>query len=107
MSDAKRNDNLRQYLPGALPQPHRCELSAGVCELPEKHIDQILGAIADFSDFDPPDDGHGKNDFGRFQLKGYAVVWLFVVEAMEGLPTAAEAARTLHVMLADEFDLLS
>lgn len=107
MTEAQRNDNLRQYLPGCLPRPHRCEISQGMCHLPEQDIDEILYAVADFSDFDPTESIADRHDFGRFQVKGYAVVWRFLYFDENWQLIKSNGTRLLQVMLAEEFDLLS
>jgi len=105
MSISARNDFLRSSLPANLPQPHRLNLSDGICSIPEDRLDSVLEAVGDFNDFEHGDDPYCKNDFGRLQVGEYHVVWWFSYFDKEWKGHQVDGNRILHIQLAEEFEL--
>jgi len=98
------NDGLRRTFARG-----KVVMTAGVAELPEQTLSQILERVRHFDEFTTDNDPYGEHDFGSFDVAG--VTYFFKVDYyspdMEGGsedPADPEkTTRVLTIMRADEY----
>ncbi|MDB5528119.1 MAG: hypothetical protein JWR51_1222 [Devosia sp.] len=84
-------------------------LTPGVANLTDGQRDQILTAVADFSDFSERNDPYGEHDCAIVDIDGLQVLWkidYYDLSRLAHSPNPADpdvTCRVLTIMLADEY----
>ena len=109
-SRAKRIADLNDKFRKNLVTGGRTYMTAGVNTKGAEFVSKALASVIAFDDFNADNDPHGEHDFGSFELEGEKLFWKIDYYSTDDPDLSSEdpsdpakTARTLTVMLAEEY----